>query len=348
MGKTWQRALKPIDQAPNGSSSFDVLKVGETVYISHAFYPSGRYDTNAPYAKDPARRHEYRHEGRIKKARIEGRTLHLLSDENPGFTPDYSKIVQDSVGHLWVFTRESQRGTAHRSRQPNEIREWMPETVCIPVAGRHALDAAALDQGKLYATSLLTDAGKLYGNLYDGQKWASEPVLIASDVTKVPGDDRRLSLGFDASQNRLHLFYVDASNKLRYRSLDAPYQAVDWQPALSSPALELASGIFTCALSLDTSQIPIGLMVTYGIEKHLGKDKRVRTGALYTRRFNGKQWQNEAIPISPPSTIHNWYPNVNQDVRDGLCVMYSRSVNPSRLGKPLAVMVSVLPTGQPN
>ena len=35
------------------------------------WYPLGRYDVNAPYARDPARRGEYTHEGRIKK----GRTL---------------------------------------------------------------------------------------------------------------------------------------------------------------------------------------------------------------------------------------------------------------------------------
>ena len=46
--------------------------------------------------------------------------------------------------------------------------------------------------------------------------------------------------------------------------------------------------------------------------------------------------------MSRPGTIHNWYPNVNRDVRDGLCVMYSRSVDSQKLGVPLAVMVSVV------
>ena len=340
-GKTWQRAKEPVDQAPNGSSSFDVLKIDDTIYVSHACYPLGRYDVSAPYAKDPARRGEYRHEGRIKKGRIEGRTIRWLLDVDPGFTPDYSNIVQDTAGRFWVFTRESGQGVAYGSCEPNDIREWMPKAVCIPVNGRHALDAAALDAGKLYAVSMLTPDGKLYGNLYDGQEWERESILIADEVTCVAGDDRRLSLEFDSIQKRLHLLYVDANNKLRYRLLDAPYRPEDWQPGLSSPGLELAAGVFTCALSVETSQTPYGLMVTYGLEKHVGADKRERMGALVARRFDGKEWQGKAVLITQPGTIHNWYPNVNQDVGDGLCVMYSRSVDKTNLGKPLAVMVSV-------
>ena len=368
-GTTWQRTKEPVDQAPNGSSSFDVFKIGDAIYISHAFYPLGRYDANAPYAKDPARRDEYRHEGRIKKGRIEARTIRWLENVNPGFTPDYSNILQDTAGYFWVFTRESQQGVVYRSRKPNDIKKWMPETTCIPVRGRHAIDAAAMDGGKLYVASILTTDGKLYGNLYDGfdtqavglsnevyrnqpkdvskptqpkgQEWGREGVLIADDVTTVAGDDRRLSLEFDLTQKRLHFIYVDAKNILRYRYLNSPYRQEDWQPALSKPGLELATGVFTCALSVDTSQTPYGLVITYGLEKHVGRDKRERTGELYARRFDGKEWQGEAILVSQPGTIHNWYPNVNQDVSDGLCVMYSRSVDKAHLGAPLAVMVSV-------
>ena len=340
-GKTWQRVKAPIDQAPNGSSSFDVLKIDDIIYISHTIYPSGRYDMNAPYAKDPARRGEYQAEGRIKKGKIEGRVIHWLSDINPGFTPGYSNIVQDTAGYFWVFTRDSEQGVVYRSRKPNEIVEWMPETVCIPVNGRHTLDAVALHQGKLYVASVLTTDGKLYGNLYDGQKWGSEGTLIADNVTDVAGDDRRLSLEFDPTHNRLHLIYVDAENRLHYRHLDSPYRPDDWQPSLSSPGLELATGVLTCALSVNASETPYGLIITYGLEKHVGEDKRERTGELYTRRFDGKEWQGKAVLVSQPGTVHNWYPNVNRDVNNGLCVMYSRSMNKAHLGAPLAVMVSV-------
>ena len=340
-GKTWQRARRPAAPAPNGSTSFDVLKVGETVTISHALYPLGRYDVNAPYARDPARRGEYRHEGRIKKGRIAGRTIRWLQDVDPGFTPDYSNLVQDTAGYFWVFTRESQQGAAYRSRKPNDIKEWMPETVCIPVKGRHALDAAALDAGKLYAASVLTTDGKLYGNLYDGREWGRTCTLLAGGLTRVAGDDRRVCLEFDPAQRRLHLIYVDARNRLRYRRLAAPYRPEDWHPALSSPGLELAQGVFTCALSVDSSRTPYGLVITYGLEKHLGRDRRRRLGQLYARRFDGEAWQGEAVLVSQPATIHNWYPSVNQDARDGLCVMYSRSVDTRHLGVPLAVMVSV-------
>lgn len=52
-GRTWNRADEAVAPAPNGSSSFDVLQVGETNYVGHAHYPLARYDVNAPYAKDP-------------------------------------------------------------------------------------------------------------------------------------------------------------------------------------------------------------------------------------------------------------------------------------------------------
>jgi hypothetical protein len=340
-GRTWRRADKPVAPAPNGSSSHDVLQVDDTVYISHAFYPLGRYDVTAPYARDPARRGEYRHEGRIKKGRIEGRTIRWLSDVNPGFTPDYSNIVQDTAGYFWVFTRESQQGVAFRSRTPNSIEQWLPEVVCLPIRGRHAMDAAALDDGRLYVVSMLTSDGQLHGNLYDGQQWPREATLISDSTTTIAGDDRRLAIEFDPTYKRLHLIYVDSNNKLRYRSLDSPYRAEDWQPSLLQPGLEIATDVFTCALSVDTAQTPYGLMITYGHQKHVGRDKRERTGALYARRFDGKQWMGKGILLSQPTTIHNWYPSVNRDISHGLCVMYSRSEDRIHLGKPLAVMVSL-------
>ena len=343
-GKTWERAEQPVTTAPNGSSSHDILKVGNTVYMTHAFYPLGRYDVNAPYAKDPARRSEYRYEGRVKEGRIEGRTIRWLSDINPGFIPDYSNVVQDSEGHLWVFCRESQQGVAYRSRKANDIQEWMPESICIPVEGRHALDAAAMDNGRLYAVSLLTTDGTLYGNLYDGKAWGHEPVLLANNLTKVAGDDRRMAVEFDPTQNRLHLIYVDAKNQLRYRYLDSPYRPSDWRPAPSIPGLHLASGVFTCVLSVDSSQTPYHLVIASGLEKHVGQDKRRRTGELYARRFDGEKWLGDPLRVSQTDTIHNWYPNVNQDARDGLCVLYSRSIDELNLGIPLAVMVSVCPS----
>jgi len=345
-GKTWQRARKPVAQAPNGSSSFDLLKVGDTLYVSHARYPLGRYDPDAPYAKDPARRGEYRQEGRIKKGRIEGRTIRWLSDVDPGFAPDYSSIVQDSAGRLWVFTRESGRVAVYRTREPHDTRRWTPKAVCIPTRGRHAPDAAALDGGKVYVASVLTTHGKMYGNLFDGNAWGRQGVLIADGLTHVAGDDRRLALEFDPTQKRLHLIYVDATNHLRYRALDSPYRPQDWRPALSRPGRVLAEGVFTCALSVDTAQRPYGLVITYGLEKQRGKDKRQRLGELYARRFDGNQWQGEAVLVSQPASTYNWYPSVNQDVRAGLCVMYSRSLDRTRLSVPLAVMVSICRFGE--
>jgi len=340
-GRTWQRHAEPVGQAPNGSTSFDVLQIGSAVHISHVHYPMGRYDVRAPYARDPARRGEYPHEGRIKEGRIEGRVIRWLRNVNPGFTPDYGNIVQDTAGCFWVFTREPQRGLAYRSVEPNDIGSWTTDSVCIGVQGRHALDAAALDAGKLYAASVLTTEGELYGNLYDGAAWGDEAVLIADGMTTVAGDDRRLALEFDPAQKRLHLLYVDGQSRLRYRCLHSPYGRDDWQPRLTEPGAELATGIFTCALSVDKSTTPYDLLVTFGRQRHVGADRRQRTGELYVRRFDGREWRGEPILVSQPGTRHNWYPNVNQDATDGLCVLYSRSVDEQHLGTPLAIMVSI-------
>jgi hypothetical protein len=219
----------------------------------------------------------------------------------------------------------------------------MPKSVCIPLKGRHALDAAALDKQRLYAVSVLTTDGTLYGNLHDGNAWGDNPVLLATDMTTVAGDDRRLAMEFDPTQNQLHLVYVDARNKLRYRYLDSPYRPSDWRPALSTPGSELASEVFTCAMSVDSSKTPYELVIVYGLEKHVGDDKRQRTGELHARRFDGKKWLGEPMQVSQPDTIYNWYPNVNQDTKDGLCVLYSRSIDQFHLGIPLAVMISVCP-----
>ena len=342
-GHAWAEAADAVAAAPNGSTSFDVLHRGSDVYVSHARYPRGRYDVNAPYAKDPTRRGEYTHEGRVKRGVIGGRVITWTDDIDPGFTPDYSNIARDSDGHFWIFTRSAGQGVAHRSLRPDEVGEWSPPSVCIPEEGRHALDVAALGDGMMYAASVLTEDGRLYGNLYDGEKWRAESTLISDAMTTVAGDDRRLSVEFDPTDGTLHLLYVDGGNALRYRALRAPYGEGDWLPALSRPGAELAADVFTSALSVDTATTPYGLVVTYGVERHVGGDKRERTGELYARRFDGRAWTGAPVAMSAPGTIHNWYPNVNRDVREGVCLMYSRSVDANRLGEPLAVMVSVLP-----
>ena len=55
-----------------------------------------------------------------------------------------------------------------------------------------------------------------------------------------------------------------------------------------------------------------------------------------------QRWQGDPLLLSQPATIHNWYPNVNQDAKNGLCVLYSRSLNKDNLGIPLAVMISLV------
>ena len=186
---------------------------------------------------------------------------------------------------------------------------------------------------RLWILAILTEALKTIGE---------RPVLIAEDLTTVAGDDRRVAVQFDPTYKRLHLIYVDADNRLRYRHLDSPYRPSDWQPALSGPGAELLSGVFTAALSVDSSSKPYDLLVTYGVQKYLGEDLRRRTGELYARRFDGQKWQGDPVLLSQPGTIHNWYPNVNKDAKNGLCVLYSRSIDRDNLGVPLAVMVGLV------
>ena len=83
-------------------------------------------------------------------------------------------------------------------------------------------------------------------------------------------------------------------------------------------------------------------MVTYGVQKYLGEDKRRRTGQLYSRRFDGRNWRSGPVLVSQSGTLHNWYPNVNQDTNSGLCVLYSRSIDKDNVSVPLAVMVSLV------
>ena len=47
-GTSWDAAEQPVATAPNGSSSHDVLQVGNTVYLAHAFYPPGPTVVNVP------------------------------------------------------------------------------------------------------------------------------------------------------------------------------------------------------------------------------------------------------------------------------------------------------------
>jgi hypothetical protein len=342
-GRSWERGPLPVATAPNGSTSHDILRVGDEVIMSYVHYPLGRYDVTAPYARDPSRRHEYTFEGRIKKARIEGRRIAWGEEVAPGFRADYGNLVRGDDGYLWLFSRDEGRGIVRRSRRPDDITGWQPMAVCIPNEGRHAMDATALDAGNLYVASVLTTGGELVGNLFDGTEWTSEATLLDGNMTKTAGDDRRLAMEFDPTAGRLHLAYVDADSRLRYRCLERPYESENWRPPLSRPAKKLAENVFTCALSVDSSRQPYGLIVTYGVQKHVGNDRRERTGELYARRLDGTgTWIGGALLVSQPGTIHNWYPNVNRDAREGLCVMYSRSVNRRSLGKPLAVMVTVV------
>jgi hypothetical protein len=344
-GVTWQLAEQAVDQAPNGSSSFDLVTSGEHVYLAHSYYPQGRYDTKAAYAKDPSRRHEYTHEGRVKKGRIVGASIQWIADHDPGFTPDYTNLVRDATGHLWVFHRVDNQVVAHRSLQPDNVEDWSPKAICIPVEGRHAPDAAAIGDGLLYVASVLTTDGTLYGNLYDGRQWGAKPVLLSDEMTTVAGDDRRMAMQFDPHRRQLHLVYVDRQGRLLHRRLRAPFGAGDWEPLLTEPPRELATGVFTTALSIDGAGASADLIVVYGLERYTGEDQRVRTGELYARRFDGEQWQGDPILLTQPGTILNWYPNVSPEAGPGLCLLYTCSVNPDSPGQPLAVMTSVVRWG---
>lgn len=305
--------------------------------------------------------------GTISGVEIRWETPYKL-DTRVSYYPD---IQQDTNGYFTMTGRAPIRDEDHqfigtevlwkRSTRPNDISEWEPDVRYInhtsdrPIEGDKdswkkigstAHENLTLEDGKSYAFAMMTvgGVGRLYGNLFDGEKWGAEETEIATGMSTWAGTDRRMSAVFDEAANVIHLAYVDGEGNLFYRNARTPYNADDW----SEPMQLQPFKTFTVVLSLDTSHRPAHVYVLFG--KTLfedEKDLRNTYGALYLQRFDGQTW-SEPVLVSEPGTEDNWYANMNADVRHGIGILYLKGSGRTRPGKkpPLDIMFAT--TGTPH
>jgi len=260
-------------------------------------------------------------------------------DTRLGYYPD---IKQDDRGYYSftgraVITDEDGqvKGTEilwKRSSRPNDISEWEADRRCIrhigdtrppgpggwTKVGSTAHEYLMLNGGKAYVFGMMTVdlAGRLYGNLYDGTSWG-EDIELASGMCTWAGTDQRMCAVFDSLAKVIHLAYVDGEGGLWYRSAGTPYGAEDW----SEPVRLQPFKTFTTVLSLDSSRKPAHVYCLFGKTLVQGKDKRRTFGELYLQRFDGRSW-SQPVLVSEPGTRENWYPNMNEDLRYGLGILY--------------------------
>ena len=258
----------------------------------------------------------------------------------------YRDLQQDTNGYFTMTGRAaSEEGTEvlwKRSKLPNDISEWETDVRFIKRKGDGRIEGDAdswkkvgstahenliLEDGKSYAFAMMTvnREGKLYGNLYDGEKWNEEEIELATGMSTWAGTDRRMCAVFDKTAKVIHLAYVDGDGDLFYRNAQSPYGADDW----SEPMQLQPFKTFTVVLSLDTSHQPAHVYVLFGKTFFEGKDLRNTYGALYLQRFGGQTW-SEPILVSEPGTEDNWYPNMNADLRHGIGVLYMKGAHETR------------------
>ncbi len=279
----------------------------------------------------------------------------------------YPDLKQDTNGYFTMTGRVPLRDEKHqfigtevlwkRSTRPNDISEWEPDMRCIehtsdkPVdknswkkIGSTAHENLTLEDGKSYVFGMMTvgGAGRLYGNLFDGEKWGTKSIELATGMSTWAGTDRRMCAVFDKAAKVIHLAYVDGGGNLWYRNAKTPYSANDW----SKPVQLQPFKTFTVVLSLDTSHQPAHVYVLFGKTLFEGKDLRNTYGALYLQRFDGQSW-SEPVLVSEPDTEDNWYPNMNADVKCGIGILYLKGSGRTRPGKkpPLDIMFAA--TGAP-
>jgi len=281
----------------------------------------------------------------------------------------YPDLQQDTNGYFTMTGRAPIRDENHqfigtevlwkRSTRPNDISEWGPDVRYInhtsdrPIEGDKnswkrigstAHENLTLEDGKSYAFAMMTvdGVGRLYGNLFDGEKWGAKETEIATGMSTWAGTDRRMCAVFDKSAKVIHLGYVDGDGNLWYRNAKSPYRAEDW----SEPVQLQPFKTFTVVLSLDTSHQPAHVYVLFGKTLFEGKDLRNTYGALYLQRLDGQTW-SEPVLVSEPGAEDNWYPNMNADVRHGIGILYLKGSGRTRPGvkPPLDIMFAT--TGTP-
>ncbi len=343
--KTWTAT-----EAPQASRSHLIL--GDTI---HTFYT---------VLVEPAPKWVF--DNFVCKGRIEGSTIRwdkpVKLDTRLSY---YNNLKLDPTGHFTMTGRAVMKdesgqivGTEvlwKRTKRPGDFLDWGPDVRCV----RHQGDAPigdwwrkigstvheniALEDGKSYVFGMITvdGAGKLYGNLFDGEKWFKEDTELADGMCTWAGTDRRMCAVFDRSAKILHLAYVNGAGRLFYRSAGPPYGPEDW----SEPA-ELHSKTFTVVLSLDGSRSPAHVYLLFGKTLYQGRDRRNTYGELHLQRFDGRSW-SEPVLVSEPGTKDNWYPNMNEDLRCGIGVLYLKGSAQTREGDPPPLDIMFASTGPP-
>jgi len=249
----------------------------------------------------------------------------------------YEDLQQDSTGHFTVSGRMPHFGDDGklksttiewaRSLNPDDITAWGPQQQII----QHASDMKSsevhenipLEDGRSYVIGMLSvkGQGRLYGNLFDGEKWGTTETLLAENMSTVRGTDKRMSAVWDPQAKVIHLSYVDHDSQIWYRTCKSPYRSEDW----SEPIKLKPFKVFTNVMSLDTSKTPAHLYLVYGKTMFEHPDPRWQSGELYLTKFDGKTW-SEPVLISEPGTKYNWYPNMNEDISKGIGVLYLKGV----------------------
>ena len=302
--------------------------------------------------------------GKIAGKRIDwGEPVKL--DTRVAYYPD---LRQDTAGHFTMTGRHAIMNAERklvatevlwkRGLRPNDISAWGPDVRCInhtgdgPTGkpdswkrvGSTAHENLTLEDGKSYVIGMMTvgGVGKLYGNLFDGEKWGETDTELATGMSTWAGTDRRMCAAFDRNDKVIHLAWVDGAGGLWYRRAKSPYAASDW----SKPLRLQPFRTFTTVLSLDTSQQPAHVHVLFGKTLFENQnDLRSTYGELYLERFDGRVW-SEPVLVSEPGTDNNWYPNMNEDVRRGIGILYLKGSGRSQTGKP-ALDIMFSSTGSP-
>jgi hypothetical protein len=281
----------------------------------------------------------------------------------------YRDLKQDTNGYFTMTGRapisDENRGITgmevlwKRSTRPNDISEWEADVRYIDHIGDSSPgdknawkrigstvhENLVLEDGKSYAFAMMTvdGVGRLYGNLFDGEEWGAEETEIAAGMSSWAGTDRRMCAVFDRTAKVIHLGYVDGDGDLFYRNARTPYRAEDW----SEPVQLQPFKAFTVVLSLDTSHQPNHVYVLFG--KTLfedSKDLRNTYGSLHLQRFDGQSW-SEPVLVSEPGTEDNWYPNMNEDLRHGIVILYLKGSGRTRPGEKPPLDIMFASTGAP-
>ena len=268
--------------------------------------------------------------GKISGNIIEWGEPHMLPHLTVSY---YEDLQQDSTGRFTVSGRVPQRDAEgkvtsttiewSRSLRPNDITAWEPQQQVIHHIGdmqsSEVHENIPLEDGKSYLIGMLSvnKQGRLYGNLFDGEKWGAEDTLLAENMSTVRGTDKRMSAVWDSRAKVIHMTYVDHDSQLWYRVCKSPYRSENW----SEPVKLKPFKVFTNVMSMDMSKTPAHLCLVYGKTIYEHRDPRWQSGELYLTKYDGESW-SESTLISEPGTKYNWYPNMNEDVSKGIGVVY--------------------------